>query len=330
MMRRCAWWLLMAGLASLAGCAEAPPQALGTLEYERIAIPAPASERIASIAVREGEQVEAGTVLLTFEDARIAARTRAVEAQAARQASALQELEAGPRGEQIERARAQVVAARARSREAAAHLARLEPLGARQLVAADDVDRARAAAVDAAAGVRAADAALAELQRGTRPEQIAQGEAALRAARAESVAQQATLDDLAVRAPRAGRIDSLPLEAGARPAIGTPVAVLLVGDAPHARVYVPQPIRMRVQVGDPVRIVLVGADGDDRVFDGRVRMIRDEPSFTPYYALVGDDAARLVYLAEIALPGDAARGLPAGLPVRAEFGDATAGGQAQE
>ncbi len=327
MMRGCAWWLLV---ASLAGCAESPPQALGTLEYERIAIPAPASERIASIAVREGEHVEAGTVLLTFEEARTAARTRAVDAQAERQASVLEELQAGPRGEQVERARAQVVAARARSREAAAHLARLEPLGARQLVAADEVDRARAAAVDAAAGVRAAAAALAELERGTRPEQIAQGEAALRAARAESAAQQATLDDLAVRAPRAGRIDSLPLEAGARPATGTPVAVLLVGDAPHARVYVPQPVRMRVAVGDPARVVLVGAGGDERVFEGRVRMIRAEPSFTPYYALVGDDAARLVYLAEITLVGDAARGLPAGLPVRAEFGGATPGERASE
>ena len=79
-------------------------------------------------------------------------------------------------------------------------------------------------------------------------------------------------------------------------------------------------IRMRVQVGDPVRIVLVGADGDDRVFDGRVRMIRDEPSFTPYYALTGEDAARLSYLAEITLPEAAAK-LPAGLPVRVEFGE---------
>lgn len=326
-MRGCAWWLLV---ASLAGCAEAPPQALGTLEYDRVAIPAPASERIASIDVREGQQVEAGTVLMTFEDARIGARTRAADAEAARQASALQELEAGPRVEQVERARAQLAAARARSRESAAHLARLEPLGERQLVAADEVDRARAAAMDAAAGVRAAEAALSELQRGTRPERIAQGEAALRAARAEAVAQQATLDDLAVRAPRAGRIDSLPLEVGARPATGSPVAFLLVGDTPHARVYVPQPIRMGVDVGDAVRIVLVGADGEERAYEGRVRMIRNAPSFTPYYALTGDDAARLVYLAEIDLTGEAARGLPAGLPVRAEFHDTPPGERATE
>ena len=35
-------------------------------------------------------------------------------------------------------------------------------------------------------------------------------------------------------------------------------------------------------------------------------MIRSEPSFTPYYALIGKDAARLSYLAEIQLDKGAA------------------------
>jgi HlyD family secretion protein len=47
-------------------------------------------------------------------------------------------------------------------------------------------------------------------------------------------------------------------------------------------------------------------------------MIRSEPSFTPYYALAGEDAARLSYLAEIQLDKSAAT-LPAGVPVRVEF-----------
>jgi HlyD family secretion protein len=47
-------------------------------------------------------------------------------------------------------------------------------------------------------------------------------------------------------------------------------------------------------------------------------MIRSEPSFTPYYALIGKDAARLSYLAEVEL-GRPTGELPAGLPVRVEF-----------
>ncbi len=47
-------------------------------------------------------------------------------------------------------------------------------------------------------------------------------------------------------------------------------------------------------------------------------MIRNEPVFTPYYALIGDDAARLSFIAEVSLGGAAAE-LPAGLPLRAEL-----------
>ena len=84
---------------------------------------------------------------------------------------------------------------------------------------------------------------------GTRREQIAQGEAAVRAAEAQASAQQVTLDKLAVVAPRAGLVDSLPFKLGDQAPVGAPLAILLVGDAPYARVYVPEPIRADVKVG---------------------------------------------------------------------------------
>ena len=78
----------------------------------------------------------------------------------------------------------------------------------------------------------------------------------------------------------------------------------------------PEPIRAGVEVGDAARVYV---DGREQALVGRVRMIRNEPSFTPYYALIGEDAARLSYLAEVELTGEEASGLPAGLPVRVEF-----------
>ena len=44
-------------------------------------------------------------------------------------------------------------------------------------------------------------------------------------------------------------------------------------------------------------------------------MIRSEPRFTPYFALTGQDAQRLSYLAEISLGKDAAN-LPVGAPLQ--------------
>ncbi len=304
--------------AVLAGCAPAADQALGTLEYDRITLPAPAAERIASIEVREGEQVRAGQRLLTLERVRGDAQLAASQAEVARQRQVVEELRNGARDEDIAQARANLSAAQAQASDARAYYARLQPLGARRLVAAAEVDRARAAAGNADAQVAAARAALQELENGARPEQLAQAEAALAAAEAQLRGQADTTGRLDLVAPRAGRVDSLPYRAGDQAAVGAPLAVLLVGQRPYARIYVPEPLRMRVAVGDAVR-VHVGAKGE-RSHGGRVRMIRSEPAFTPYYALTGKDAARLSYLAEVELDEDAA-GLPAGLPLREKFAD---------
>ncbi len=299
-----------------AACTKAPPQALGTLEYDRITLPAPAAERIVAIEVREGEQVSAGQTLLQLEPAHTQSELLAAEAQAQQQREALAELEAGPRREDIAQARAKLAAAQAQAREARAYYQRLLPLQGKSYVAAADLDRARAAAGNAEGTVHAAQSALDELLHGTRREQLAQGRAAVAAAVALAGAQRIVLDKLNVVAPRAGRVDRLPYRLGDQAPVGAPLAILLAGDAPYARIYVPEQQRANVHVGDAVGVRIAGRE---KAYPGTIRMIRSEPAFTPYYALAGDDAARLSYLAEVALGADAAD-LPAGLPVHVELG----------
>lgn len=299
----------------LVGCSKAPPQALGTLEFDRITLPAPAAERIVAIDVREGEQVKAGQRMLQLDPAHTRAQLAAAEAQLQQQREVLAELDAGPRQEDIAKARATLAAAEAEAREARAYYNRLLPLKGKNYVAAADLDRARAAAGNADGQVAAARAALDELLHGTRPEQIAQAQAGVAAAQAQVTAQQVLLGKLAVVAPRAGRVDSLPYKLGDQAPVGAPVAILLAGDTPYARIYVPVQQRAGVHIGDAIQVFVAGRE---QPYAGKVRMIRSEPDFTPYYALIGDDAARLSYLAEVALGADAAE-LPAGLPVRVEF-----------
>ena len=306
---------ILLAVAGLAACSKPPPQALGTLEYDRITLPAPAAERIVAIEVREGEPVSAGQALLQLDPAHTRSELAAAQAQVRQQHEVLAELETGPRVEDIDRARANLAAAQAQAREARAYYDRLAPLKGKGYVAAADLDRARAAAGNAEGQVAAAQAALDELLHGTRPEQIAQAQAAVAAAAAQASAQQVLLGKLDIVAPRAGRVDSLPYRLGDQAPVGAPVAILLAGDAPYARIYVPEPQRAGVHVGDAIQVFVAGRD---RPYAGKVRMIRSEPDFTPYYALIGDDAARLSYLAEVALGADAAE-LPAGLPVRVEF-----------
>jgi len=303
---------LATALLVLAGCKGTAPQALGTLEWDRVTLPSPVAEKIVRIDVREGQQVAAGAPLLQLELTRTQSQLAAAQAQATQSREALAELRAGPRSEAIAQARASLAAAQAQVRDADAYYARLQPLGRQQLVAAAELDRARAASQGAQAQVRLAQAALLELEHGTRSEQVAQGVAAVASAEAQASVQAVTLAKLNVVAPRAGRIDSLPYKLGDQPAAGAPLAVMLVGEAPYARVYLPQAVRNRMKVGDRVQVRL---DGQEKTHAGQVRMIRSEPSFTPYFALTGQDAARLSYLAEISLGKDAAD-LPVGAPLQ--------------
>ncbi|MEG2804235.1 HlyD family secretion protein, partial [Stenotrophomonas sp.] len=185
---------------------------------------------------------------------------------------------------------------------------------------AADVDRARAAAGNAQGVVRAAEQALLALQHGTRVEQVAQGEAALQAAQAQAAAQAVTLRKLDLLAPRDGLVDAIPYKLGDQAPVGAPLVVMLVGDRPYARVYLPEAMRLQVKLGQAATIRLQGREG---ILSGRVRSIRSDPGFTPYYALSGSDAARLSWLAEIELgtDNDPARlaNLPAGIPLQVEF-----------
>lgn len=174
----------LVGIGLLAGCGQSTPTALGTLEWDRITVPALAVEVIAAVEVREGQPVKAGTVLMQLDPARGDAQFAAAQADTLRAQAQLEALEIGPRNEQIAQAEAQLAALRAQAVEASAYYRRVQPLARQQLVAAAELDRARAAAGNAEASARAAEQAWLERVHGSRAQDITQGKAAADAARA--------------------------------------------------------------------------------------------------------------------------------------------------
>lgn len=302
----------------IAGCGTDAPVALGTLERDRISLPSPVSERIVEVRVREGQRVAAGEVLMVLEDARHRARVDAAQAEVERLRQVLAEARSGPRSERLEEARQRLARARSVAANAERERERVEAVVARGLLPAAERDRARTASAAAAADLRALQAQLAELQNGTRAEALAQAEAAVRAAEAALAASAVDLARTRIDAPRAGVVDSLPFEAGDQPAQGAPLAVMLVGERVYARVHVPQPLRLGLTIGTPATVYL---QGDATPHPAKLRAIRSEASFTPYYALSGEDSAQLSYLAEVELVEDG-ESLPLGVPVRVEFGPA--------
>ncbi len=306
-------------LAALTGCTDADKPLLGTLEWDRVSLPAEASEVLLRIAVAEGERVEAGQLLLELDPRRQDARIAQARAEVEQAAAHLAELSNGARSETIDAARADLARNRAELTDAERSFSRIAELYQRQQVAIAELDRARAARDQASAATRSAEAQLRELTNGTRPEQLEQAAAALEAARGNLAQLQVGREHLSLRAPRAGLVDALPFKVGDQPPTGAELVSLLVGEQPYARVFIPASIRAQVSVGDVMRVFV---EGVEQPFQARVRSIRSEAAFTPYYALTGDDASRLMYRAELVLQGEAARQLPAGLPLSAERGDA--------
>jgi HlyD family secretion protein len=81
-------------------------------------------------------------------------------------------------------------------------------------------------------------------------------------------------------------------------------------------VYVPESRRVALREGQRFTLRV---QGSGPVRHATLRSIAREPAFTPYYALTGDDASRLVYRAELVLTDADAASLPAGVPVQARL-----------
>jgi HlyD family secretion protein len=311
--------LCLLPLALLAGCDPSGDEVLlGTLEWDRIGLPAEASESILHWHVAEGDRIAAGQLLLELDPRRQDARIAQAQGEVAQAEAHLSELRNGARAESIEAAQASLARSRAEQLDSERNFQRIAALYQRKQVAIAELDRARAARDQASAATRNADAQLRELTNGTRPEQLDQASAALDAARGNLAQLQVGREHLSVRAPRAGRVDALPFKPGDQPPAGAEVASLLVGEQPYARVFVPAKQRAGFQVGDSMRVFV---EGIEQPFAATLSAIRSEASFTPYYALTGDDASRLVYRAELRLQDASAQQLPAGLPLRAERAD---------
>lgn len=310
----CYGWRAAIAIVALApaGCGDDASVLLGTLERDRVELVAEAQEPIIEVAVREGEAVAAGALLLRLDPAAASARLAQARSAALQAERRHDELAAGARREVVREARARRDGAAARAEAEAREFTRVEKLVADGMLPASALDRQRALADGAAADLAAARERLLELERGTRAEILAQAAAALEAARAQAAELGLSLERHTVRAPRAGVVDALPYELGERPPKGAPVAVLLAEGRPYARVFIPESLRAQVSAGTRATVRL---DGSDRDWHAEVRYVSSEAAFTPYYALNERDRGRLAFLAEVALTEPEADGLPTGMPV---------------
>ncbi|HET6572082.1 MAG TPA: biotin/lipoyl-binding protein, partial [Fimbriiglobus sp.] len=119
-MKRALFGLLVLATGGVAACywtGNRGPEVLrlpGTVEVQEVRLGSRVGGRVAAVHVREGQLVEPGTVLVTFEAPELVARRDQAKQQLAAAVAAQAKAENGPREEEIAEAKAAADAARAK------------------------------------------------------------------------------------------------------------------------------------------------------------------------------------------------------------------------
>ena len=294
---------IVISLLLLTACDD-PPQniALGTLERDRIAHTATVNEVITDLPIAQGSQVQKGDLIVKLDDTIQKAQVDKAAASVAEAEANLEKLRNGARIEEVAAARAKVAGAKAALVESEANYARTLKLSKSNSTTEAEIDKALASRDANIANLQTAQQGLRQLTNGTREEDLRAAEAHRDVMKATLVTEQKKLADL-------------PWNLGERVTLGSPLAIVLAGKAPYARIYVPEPYRVKLKISDQL---LIHVDGIENPIKGHIRWISNEPAFTPYYALNQEERSRLMYLAEVQLPDSEAH-LPNGVPVQVEL-----------
>ncbi len=236
---------------------------------EEIAVASAVAGRVREVHVHAGQRVVAGDPLLTLEDASQQAAVKVAEAEVALARARMLQVTRGSRAEEVQAAVAEARGAEARAALSKGVEARLARLAAGAASTADEVERARRQAEADSFAATAAKARRQAVVNGSRAEDVAEAEAQVALAEGRLVEAKVRLDERVVRAPTAGEVLAVRVQAGEFHQPGGEAPVTL-GETAHLEVRVDVDERdiARVTVGAKVRVV-AKAFGD-RVFTGEV------------------------------------------------------------
>jgi HlyD family secretion protein len=242
-----------------------------------------------NLLVDQGDRVRTGQIIAKMDDADLQAQLIQVRAKLAQAQAELAQARAGNRVQEIARAKAQVDAAQARANFARAKLERYRALTQQGAIAQNELDQYISESQSAQANLREAQKQLSLLKSGSRPEEIAQRQAAVQAVRGELQAIQVKLNDTVIRAPFTGLVTQKNASEGAfvtpttsassgtsssNSSLANSTSIVVLAKGLEILAEVPEVDIGQMKSGQQVEIV---ADAyPDRVFKGRVRLVAPE------------------------------------------------------
>ena len=211
---------------------------------------------ITQINVEEGDLVDAGQPIATLDTDLLAARRNAIQAELNQARSMLDELEAGPRKEKINAARADLAAAKSQLADARQRAQRRQKLIQSQAIPREEYQQAQYAFDAAQATVEAAQQRLAELEAGTRSERILAQRASVEQLKARLEEIEVSIGKSQLRAPFSATVTRRYLDPGGIAQPGQAIVRLVEQDRLEARVGLPVQLAQGLELNSAQKLIV--------------------------------------------------------------------------
>ena len=293
----------------------APLELYGNVDLRQVDLAFNNSQRIAEVAVQEGDRVEKGQVIARLDTNRLEPQVARAEADVAAQREVLDRLQNGSRPEEIEQAKANLRAAEADAAYARRQYERLKLLGEQSsggAVSRQDIDNAQAKLQVAEANVDVNQRALELAVAGPRKEEVAEAAARLRGNEAQLAYLKQELSDSQLLAPVGAVVRTRIMEPGEMASPQRPVVQLAITDPKWVRAYVSEPDLGKLRPG--LKATISVDSFPERRFEGWVGFVSPVAEFTPKPVQTEELRTSLVYEVRVFVkdPHDELRlGMPA-------------------
>ena len=284
----------------------------GYVEGEAMYLSSSTAGQMSAVSVVRGQRGAAGQPLFAVDAGPLVAqRDQAAAALAAAQARA-EDARKGVRPAELSVYDAQVAAAQAQYRDAAAEYNRIAPLVRQGVYAPARLDQARAARDTAAANVRTVEQQRAVATLGARHDALVAAEAQVEQAKAALAETQSRLDQVSPKAPANALVQDVFFQKGEWAAPNQPVVALIADDRVRLRFFVPERDVALYRPGQRVTFSCDGCKGGRAV----INYVSPSPEFTPPVIYSRESRGRMVFMVE-ARPDDP-RALNPGQPIDVE------------
>lgn len=281
----------------------------GRLEAPLVDLAPKVSGRVISVAVREGDRVKAGDLLVTLDlgDTAIAVERDRHGVESAR--ARLQDLSVGSRRAEVAAAEAQLADRRAAVELSQRELERQQLLFSKEVGAERDYDRARTDLERAQAAARVSEEQLALTREGFRRWQTEQARSDVNRAQAQLKQSEVVASEREIRAPSDGMVTHRLIEPGQLLAAGQNAITLALTHRLYVRTFVPETRLGMVRPGLEAKVTVDAFPGE--TFEAVLTEISPDPEYTPKTVETKAERINLVYGAKADLAaGWAARLVP--------------------